>query len=50
MPREVLWHDTAEAVFKGAFPSDLQDQFVTALKEVAAKKTPALADTMHGHP
>ena len=50
MARDVLWHGTAETIFKEDFPSDLQDQFTMALQGIAAKKTPALANTMHGHP
>lgn len=50
MARDIVWHHTAETVFKEAFPADLQDVFNLALEEVAAKKTPAIANTPHGHP
>lgn len=50
MARDVIWHGTAETVFKGQFSTDLQDQFTLALKELAAMKKPAIADTPHGEP
>lgn len=48
--RDIVWHGTAEAVFKALFPIDLQDQFTLALKELAARRKPAIADTPHGEP
>lgn len=50
MARDVIWHSTVEAVFKGQFSTDLQDQFLLALQELAALKKPAIADTPHGEP
>ena len=50
MTRDIIWHSTAERAFKEEFSDDLQDVFYLALKEVAAKKPPAIADTPHGEP
>jgi phage-related protein len=50
MTRGVVWHRTAEAVFKDEFPADLQDQFALALRELAGMKKPGLTDTPHGQP
>lgn len=50
MKREVVWHHTAEAVFKDEFPDELQDAFIRALGKLAAYETSDLTTTQHGNP
>jgi phage-related protein len=50
MKRNVVWHDTAEAVFKNEFPAELQDALIRALEKLAAYQDPDLTTTQHGRP